>query len=119
MRPTSSILRLTKVALSFFLAAGLMLPPSAWSQDVEKRVRQPELGAIASMKHDVQPFGKTKEGQDVKVHTLTNLHGLRVKLIDYGATLISVETPDRAGKTVNVTLGFPLLDGYLQRHPFF
>ena len=71
------------------------------------------------MKHDVQPFGKTSDGQEVKVHTLTNLHGMRVKLIDYGATLISVETPDRSGKNANITLGFPTLDGYLQRHPFF
>src|SRR6478752_4613640 len=81
--------------------------------------KQPDIGAIASMKHDVQPFGKTHDGHEVKVHTLTNLHGLRVRLIDYGATLISVETPDRSGKNTNITLGFPTLEGYLQRHPFF
>ena len=28
-------------------------------------------------------------------------------------------SPDRAGKNANITLGFPSLDGYLQRHPFF
>ena len=77
------------------------------------------LGAIVSMTHDVKPFGKTKDGQEVTVHTLTNLKGMRVKLISYGATLISVETPDRDGKNANVTLSFPNLDGYLQRHPYF
>jgi len=76
-------------------------------------------GVIASMTHDVKAFGKTKEGQEVSVHTLTNLKGMRIKLIDYGATLISVEVPDKAGKAANVTLNFPTLDGYLQRHPYF
>jgi aldose 1-epimerase len=81
--------------------------------------KQPDIGAIVTMKHDVQTFGKTHDGHEVKVHTLTNLHGLRVRLIDYGATLISVETPDRSGKNTNITLGFPTLEGYVQRHPFF
>ena len=45
-----------------------------------------------------QPFGKTKDGKDVSVFTLINGHGVKVRLIDYGATLISVETPDKAGK---------------------
>jgi aldose 1-epimerase len=85
----------------------------------DKKALKPEIGAIASMKHDTQTFGKTADGQEVKVHTLTNLKGLRVRLIDYGATLISVEAPDRNGKNANITLGFPTLDGYLQRHPFF
>src|SRR5262245_65772657 len=75
-------------------------------------------GLLVTMTHDVKPFGKTNDGQEVKVHTLTNLKGMRVKLIDYGATLISVETPDKNGKMANVTLGFPNIDGYLQRHPY-
>ena len=55
-------------------------------------------GLIASMKHDVEPFGKTKDGQEVTRHTLTNVPGLRVKLINYGAHLIAVEMADRNGK---------------------
>jgi aldose 1-epimerase len=77
------------------------------------------IGAIATMTHEVKPFGTTKDGQEVTVHTLTNLKGMRVKLISYGATLISVETPDRDGKNANITLSFPSLEGYLQRHPYF
>jgi aldose 1-epimerase len=82
-------------------------------------VRKVEEGLLTTMTHEVKPFGKTKDGQEVKVHTLTNLKGLRVRLIDYGATLIGVEAPDRNGKNANITLGFPSLDGYLQRHPYF
>src|SRR5690242_10315369 len=103
-----------------FLALVVTVPAQLNSQTVEPRKSvQPDIGAIASMKHDVLTFGKTEVGHEVKVHTLTNLHGIRVRLIDYGATLISVETPDRSGKDANITLGFKTLDGYLQRHPFF
>jgi aldose 1-epimerase len=103
------------------LAAALVASGRSQGQEVAtpKRPLQPAIGAIASMKHDIETFGKTKDGQEVKVHTLTNLKGLRVKLIDYGATLISVEAPDRAGKNANITLGFQSIEGYLQRHPYF
>src|SRR5262245_22190330 len=74
---------------------------------------------VLIMTHQTAPFGKTKEGQIVNVHTLENANGIRVRLIDYGATLISVETPDKNGKPANITLGFPSLDGYLERHPYF
>jgi aldose 1-epimerase len=64
-------------------------------------------------------FGMTKDGAEVFLFTCTNANGVVVKLITYGATLISVETPDRDGKLDNITLGFATLDGYLQRHPYF
>jgi aldose 1-epimerase len=83
------------------------------------KVEKPVLGTFATMKHEVEPFGMTKDGQEITRHTLTNIPGLRVKLINYGATLISVEMLDRDGKSANITLGFPTLEGYLQRHPYF
>ena len=66
-----------------------------------------------------KPYGKAKDGQRVDLYTCTNASGLVVKLTNYGATVVSVETPDRAGKLANITLGFPSLDGYLERHPYF
>jgi aldose 1-epimerase len=72
-----------------------------------------------TMSIDKTSFGKTKDGQAVTLFTLHNSHGLIVKLMDYGAIVVSVETPDKNGKLANVTLGFPTLEGYLQRHPYF
>jgi aldose 1-epimerase len=81
---------------------------------------QPATGLIAPMLAvDQKPFGKTKDGQEVTVFTLANGRGMRVRLIDYGATVIGVEAPDKSGKAANVTLGFPTLAGYLERHPYF
>lgn len=64
-------------------------------------------------------FGKTPDGQTVSRFTISNSHGLRLVLSDYGAHVVAVETPDRDGKLANVTLSFDTLEGYLQRHPFF
>lgn len=64
-------------------------------------------------------YGKTPTGKDVQEYTLQNINGLRVKLITWGATVTSVETPDKNGKLANITLGFDMLDGYTQRHPYF
>lgn len=75
--------------------------------------------AAAKLTVEKSEFGKTAEGQTISLYTISNGAGLTVKLIDWGATVISVETPDRAGKTANITLGFPTLEGYLQRHPYF
>jgi aldose 1-epimerase len=93
---------------------------SAQERIEPRNIREPSIGVIAPMLiNEQEPFGKTKDGKEVTVYTLENGRGTRVRLIDYGATLISVETPDRNGKSANITLGFPMLDGYLNRHPYF
>ena len=41
------------------------------------------------------------------------------KVMTYGATLTELDTPDRNGKLGDVVLGFPTLDGYLAKEPYF
>lgn len=65
------------------------------------------------------PFGKTPHGEVVTLTTCTNAHGLVLKLIDYGATVVAVETPDRHGKLANINLGFDTLDAYLKHKAHF
>jgi len=110
---------MARIAVSLLFAAAAGQGLAAQAEAEAKRILQPDPATIATMTHEVKSYGKTKDGQEVKVHTLTNLKGMRVRLIDYGATLIGVETPDKSGKAANITLGFPALDGYLQRHPYF
>ena len=66
-----------------------------------------------------QLFGKTPDGTDVDLYTLVNDHQLRVSIMTYGATITSVEVPDRNGKLDNVVLSLDSLDAYLKGHPFF
>ena len=64
-------------------------------------------------------FGKTKDGEPVAVFTLTNKNGLKARVMTWGATLVSMHTPDRSGALADITLGFDTLDGWLSPHPFF
>ncbi len=51
-------------------------------------------------------LGKTSKGVDTKVYTLKNTKGMLVEVSDLGATLVSVEVPDKDGNAVDVVLGF-------------
>ncbi len=59
-----------------------------------------------------EPFGKTAAEQDVEAFVFTNANGLSVKIINYGATIVSVVVPDRDGNLVDVVLGFDDMAGY-------
>jgi aldose 1-epimerase len=76
-------------------------------------------GNNSAMKIEKSPFGKTADGQEATLYTCVNANGLKLAMTDFGATVVSVETPDRNGKMANITLGFSTLEGYLQRHPYF
>lgn len=67
----------------------------------------------------VEPWGKTAAGQEVQLFTLTNSHGLEVRLTNYGGIIVSLKTPDRSGKMADVVLGFDSLEPYLGKHPHF
>jgi aldose 1-epimerase len=44
---------------------------------------------------------------------------MQATITNYGGTVVSLLTPDRAGHMDDVVLGFDRLDGYLQPEPFF
>lgn len=62
---------------------------------------------------DVTTFGKLPDGREAKLFTLTNKNGLRAKISDLGATLISMEVPDKAGKIADIAHGFDSPEPYL------
>ena len=64
-------------------------------------------------------FGKTASGKEIDIYTCVNINGLVLKIMTYGAIVVSVEIPDRDGKLSNVNLGFESLDSYLAGHPYF
>jgi aldose 1-epimerase len=103
-----------------------VVPPCAAQEQSAKQQKpepsssqQPQAPNRSGGKMGIQKssFGKTGDGQPVTLFTCTN--GLVLKLIDYGAIVVSLEVPDRQGRMANVNLGFPHLEGYLQRHPYF
>ncbi|QDV82005.1 aldose epimerase family protein [Planctomycetes bacterium TBK1r] len=70
------------------------------------------------MKIETAPFG-TADDQPITRYTLINSSGHRVSVMNFGATLLDVEVPDRDGKLANVNLCFDSLDRYVAGHPYF
>lgn len=66
-----------------------------------------------------EKFGTTRCGKDVYAYTLSNANGMQAKIINYGAVLVSLLVPDKAGKTEDVVLGFDNLEGYYGNGSFF
>lgn len=64
-------------------------------------------------------FGSLPDGTAVDIYTLRNEAGLEARIMTYGATLVSLKLPDRAGALADVNLGFDTLEGYLGAHPYF
>lgn len=64
-------------------------------------------------------FGTLPDGSEVEAFTLTNAHGLEVRAITYGAIIVSLRAPDRAGRMDDIVLGHDSLAGYLRGSPYF
>lgn len=64
-------------------------------------------------------FGKLEDGRDVYMYTLRNKPGAEVKVITYGATVVSLTAPDRNGRYSDVVLGYDSLSGYENGTSFF
>ena len=96
-----AILFLTRFAAATLVAAGALAV----------------CGAEMSVK--VTPFGATRSGEAVELYTLENAHGLRAKVMTYGAILYSLEVPDRNGRLANITINRPTVNDYEQRSACF
>jgi aldose 1-epimerase len=59
-----------------------------------------------------EPYGKTADGIAVDAYTLTNASDAKVKIITYGARVVSVEVPGRDGKPGDVVLGYDDIRSY-------
>jgi aldose 1-epimerase len=66
-----------------------------------------------------EPWGTTRDGEPVELITLEN-GTLRACLTNFGATLVSLEAPDRDGERADIVLGFDSLAEYeSRRNPYF
>lgn len=90
------------VLLGSILTASMLLPLSAMAGEATRA-----------------SFGHTADGQDVEIVTLTNSHGMRARVMSYGASLQSLLVPDRNGKLADVVIGYDTLQGYLDRRQYF
>lgn len=65
-----------------------------------------------------EPAG-TVDGKPVFYYTLKNKNGVEAKFTNYGATLVSLQVPDRNGKLADIVLGYDDVSGYQQGKSYF
>ena len=64
-------------------------------------------------------FGTTPDGKEVFKYTLTNKNGLELAVINYGAIVVSLKTPDKQGNLGDIVLGHDSLSSYLKASSYF
>ncbi len=107
----------------------LSLVAATWACDTVKKDESAELAqnktapinSVTTMKANPTwakaLFGKTADGRDADIFTLTNANGTEVRLTNYGGYLVSIKTKDKAGKFDDVLLGSDKLEGYTGPNP--
>ncbi|MDH7598348.1 MAG: aldose epimerase family protein [Sedimentisphaerales bacterium] len=58
-------------------------------------------------------FGKTPDGRQVDLYTLTNSKGIEARIMTFGGTVVSLKVPDRNGNLGDIVLGHDSLEPYL------
>jgi aldose 1-epimerase len=79
----------------------------------------PQTGSAPKRGVTRAAFGTTRDGKAVEIYTLTNAHGLEMRVISYGGIITSLKVPDRSGHLADIVLGFDTIDGYLKEPPYF
>ncbi len=64
-------------------------------------------------------FGKTKDGEDILLYTIKNERGMEASVTNFGAVLVTLLVPDKAGTVKDLVLGFDKGEDYLTNPCFF
>lgn len=68
---------------------------------------------------DKNSFGTLHDGTEIHIFTLKNSKNMTVRIMNYGGVIVSIEVPDKNGKTEDITLGYDRLEQYLKKSNFF
>jgi aldose 1-epimerase len=101
-----------KRLLWFGVAILAACAPAATEEGMDGGQEGPERVAV-------ERFGTLPDGRIVQRYTLTNASGMRVRAIDYGGIILSIEVPDRGGNLGDIALGYDDLGSYLDETPYF
>jgi aldose 1-epimerase len=67
---------------------------------------------------DPAAFRTTLRGRQLDLYVLTNSTGAEAVFSNYGATLLSLVVPDRAGKSTDIVLGLPNIAAYITEETY-
>ena len=74
---------------------------------------QKNAPAPATLSVESERYGCLADGTEIKIFRLANARSIRISLLEWAATLASVETPDRQGRIAGITLGCDSLPEWL------
>ena len=109
--------RAKRTTLAALLALACLVPACKNGTETPRATAAGEGGPTMDVRKEL--FGRLPDGTAVDIYTLTNKAGLEARIMTYGAILVSLKIPDRAGALPDVNLGFDSLEGYLGTHPYF
>lgn len=66
-----------------------------------------------------QSFAQLADGTSLQLFTLTNRHGMMMKVTDFGGIITELHVPDKHGQLADVTLGFDQIAPYCDVSPYF
>jgi aldose 1-epimerase len=102
-------------AMALGLLATACSPSNKESAQNMSGTDQPGEGITISS----EPFGELPDGRKVTRWTLANKSGASLTIMDLGATILTLNVPDRAGKLDDVVFGFDSAAPYLTDSPYF
>lgn len=94
-----------KTTMKGFVIVILILMVISCHQKEEKQQSQKEIGM--------------EKQQELKTYTLKNKHGNKVKITNFGASVMMIEVADKNGKKGNVVLGYDTPQEYINGNPYF
>jgi aldose 1-epimerase len=97
-------LTIAAITISILLAQNFAQAPSP-SPKKKSEISKSALGLI--------------EGKPVDLYTMTNLHGVEVRAMNYGGVVLSLRVPDKNGGLDDIVLGFNDPAEYQENSPHF
>ncbi|MEO5823852.1 MAG: aldose epimerase family protein [Vicinamibacteraceae bacterium] len=79
----------------------------------------PTAPAAAKASVSKGSFGTLADGTAVDLYTLTNAHGLEMRVTNYGGIIVSLKVPDKSGALGDIVLGYNRVDDYVKDTPYF
>ncbi len=121
--PTSTVhprlLSLAALAVAALGVAACQSPTPATGDTPPAAPASPAAPAPPRPAVTKSSFGTLADGTAVDLYTMTNAHGVEVRVTNYGAIIVSLKVPDKNGALGDVVLGYNRIDDYVKDTPYF
>lgn len=108
-----------RTAVNSLVGLSVCLSLSSCQKEADVTMSEEPTPVTGPVEITQEHFGMTPAGEPVTLFTLVNANGIRMRVMSYGAIILSLEVPDRDGKMADIVLGYDTLGDYLEDTPYF